>query len=295
MKRILITAALTTLTVVSVAPGIQAAARAPRRTGASTAPPRTSPGVTPLGTRVTVTPSRALLRSFVCERALDPPARAISITAVMRPLARTRRLQMSFTLLQRPPGASIWSAVVGPHLGVWVSPSSPPTLGRRPGDVWKVPFPVADLAAPASYRLQVSFRWLGRRGAVLATATKLTRGCWQPELRPALSVSSPTVTQDSVQAGYEVFGALVRNIGATAAGPFDVQLTYTHNQQSITDTRHVVRLYAHSMAGVTIDGPWCDPGSAVSLTADPAHLLDVYTRTGSTVTIVCPALPAGTP
>ena len=46
-------------------------------------------------------PSRAQLADFICQRALDPPVRAVSVTAVMRPIAGTVRLQMSFDLEQR--------------------------------------------------------------------------------------------------------------------------------------------------------------------------------------------------
>jgi hypothetical protein len=236
----------------------------------------------------TVTPTRAQLRSFVCARALDPPARAISVTAVMRPVTRTERLQMNFVLLQRS-GSGAWSSVAGPHFGVWISPENPPTLGQRPGDVWKVPFPVADLAAPATYRLEVSFRWLGQHGAVLATATRLTHTCWQPELRPDLTVPSLTVTPSQSRPGADVFSAPVRNTGATGTGPFDVRLTYTHGQQPVAKDRKLVRLGPYSGTSIVFDGLACDPGTNVTLTADPMHAVDVSSRSAASLTVSCPA------
>jgi hypothetical protein len=241
-------------------------------------------------------PAKARLRHFVCERALDPPARAISVTAVMRPVTGTRSLQMSFALLERASGSSSWTPVSGPHFGVWISPVGSPTLGRRPGDVWTVPFPVANLAAPATYRLQVAFRWLGRRGIVLATTTRLTQSCRQSELRPDLTVASVDVRQNLTRPGYDVFSTKVRNVGATAAAGFMVQLSYRHNQQSVTSTKVLVRLKGHSAATVVFGGPRCDLGTSVAVTADPGHVVDVYSRSAASLAVSCPATQvAGTP
>jgi hypothetical protein len=46
----------------------------------------------------TADPPRARLTSFVCQTALDPAERAISVTAVMRPLPRTGKMAMRFQL-----------------------------------------------------------------------------------------------------------------------------------------------------------------------------------------------------
>jgi hypothetical protein len=203
---------------------------------------------------------------------------------------------MSFALLERAPGSAGWKPVTGPHFGVWISPAGSPTLGRRPGDLWKVPFPVANLAAPASYRLQVSFRWLGRRGIVLATTTRLTQSCWQPELRPDLAVASIAVGPNPSRPGYGLFSTVVRNLGATAARDFSVQISYHHNQQNVTSTKALARLKAHATATVVFRGVTCDPGTSVTVTADPGHEIDVYSRSAATLVVSCPATPAaGTP
>ena len=43
----------------------------------------------------------AQLTSYVCQKALDPASRAISITAVMRPITGTEKMPMRFQLLKR--------------------------------------------------------------------------------------------------------------------------------------------------------------------------------------------------
>jgi hypothetical protein len=235
-------------------------------------------------------PPRVQLVGFGCHKALDPPARAISVTAVMRPVTGTRQLQTSFMLLEKAPGATVWSPIPGPHFGVWVSPTNPPTLGQRLGDVWRVQIPVADLGAPASYRLQVSFRWLGRQGAVLQTTRLFTKTCYQPELRPDLTVNSLRIHPAATIPGYDVYAAILANIGATGASRFTVQLTYSHNQSRVSENQTIQRLRSHATVSVVFSGAACDPGTVVTLTADPGDLIDVYSRSAASLDISCPAL-----
>src|ERR1700678_1302752 len=104
---------------------------------------------------------RAVLDQFVCQRALDPGQRLVSVRAVMRPLKGTRRMQLQFNLLSKAAPATTFSVVHGTGLGTWEDPTDPPSLGSRPGDIWRLSHPVVDLPAPASYRFQVEFRWIG--------------------------------------------------------------------------------------------------------------------------------------
>ena len=232
---------------------------------------------------------RSSLRDFVCLKSLGPAGRVISVTSVMRPLVGTQKLEMRFELLQRVAGSSAWSPLTGPHFGVWESPTNHPTLGQHPGDVWNVPFPVADLSAPAGYRLQVSFRWLGTHGRVIGTASRTTPTCEQPELRPDLTVNTVTIAQSVLHPLYDDFLAAIANTGATVAGPFSVQLTYTHDQASVTQVKTVTRLRAHAAKALTFFGLRCDPGTQVTVTDDPQDLIDVYTRANASLTVVCPS------
>src|SRR5438067_8767748 len=78
---------------------------------------------------------QAQLKDFDCQHAVDPPARGVQVTAVMRTLPGTRKLELRFDLLQRIKGSSRFVAVHGRHLGTWLTPKDP-TLGRVPGDTW---------------------------------------------------------------------------------------------------------------------------------------------------------------
>lgn len=229
-------------------------------------------------------PPRAALSDFVCQRALDPPARAVSVTAVMRPLAGTQKMAMNFSLVEKANGASSWSAVSGSGLGVWITPSDP-TLGQRPGDVWNVPHPVADLYAPARYRFSVRYRWTGDGGRVLGTATRVSAVCRQPELRPDLVVDSIAVTPDRDHAGFDDYVATIDNTGATSAGSFSVELS---DQGTVTD-QTVQSLDPRASTEVKLVGAACSAADPPTVTADPSDQVDVSSRARASLTAECPA------
>jgi hypothetical protein len=120
----------------------------------------------------------AALTDFVCRSASNPLDRVVSVTAVMRPLPRTRRMALRFQLLRKAPGARRFTPVSGGDLGRWRHPRDP-TLGRRPGDVWRLTKPVLDVQAPAVYRFRVTFRWIlagGRAQKTLYSPRCVQRG-----------------------------------------------------------------------------------------------------------------------
>jgi hypothetical protein len=227
-------------------------------------------------------PTRAQLRNLICQKALDPPARAVSITAVMRPLSGTQKLEMKFELLSRLPGATAFTQLSGTGLGIWISPVKP-TLGRRPGDVWIVHHPVADLSAPAVYRFRVSFRWRGAHGRALGSATKTTGSCRQPELRPDLLVQSFTAQPVAGHPKLDDYVAKIRNAGATAAGQFDVKFTDGSKAKSVS----VKRIGSHTTRQLQFVGPVCDSTAPPSLTVDPQGQVDDFNRANNTATAVC--------
>src|SRR5947209_8406908 len=197
----------------------------------------------------------AQLRDFVCQRALDPPARAVQVEAVMKPISGTRKMRLRFELLMKPKGQQSYSEVRGGDLGTWISPSNP-TLGQRPGDQWIVKKQVVDLQAPALYRFRVSFRWIGNHGRVLSTMTRLSPTCYQPELRPDLRVSSITVESVSGKPQLNRYVALIRNAGATDAGAF-----YVRFADGGTAKNHKVQsLASHSSIHESFVGPKCAYG-----------------------------------
>jgi hypothetical protein len=241
------------------------------------------------GTAQAAFPPRARLRHLVCQHDLDPAARAVSVTAVMRPLPGTVKLALRFELLTRPGGATSFSVLGGGDLGSWIEPGNP-TLGRRHGDVWLVNKQVVDLAAPAAYRFRVSFRWTGKHGRLLGTAVRRTPTCFQPELRPDLLVRVDAVHPVVGDPQRSDYFATIRNDGATAAGRFDVQ--FSPPGGGPVTTRAFDGLAAHSGLPVKFVGPACTPTSRPTITVDPSGEVDDANRANNTRTVVCPAAPA---
>ena len=108
----------------------------------------------------------------------------------MRPVTGTQTLQIKFSLSLTASGEPA-TAVVAGGLGQWLTPSDP-TLGQRPGDIWKLSKTVYNLGG-GSYQFSVAFRWLGANGKVLKTATLQSSSCAIKELRPDLAVRSVKV------------------------------------------------------------------------------------------------------
>jgi hypothetical protein len=238
-----------------------------------------------LGTAIAgaATPPRDELRAFTCQRALDPPARAVSIQAVMRPLSGTNKMQMRFQLMRQTRPGARFKLVRGRLLGSWVTPDDP-TLGQRPGDVWIVNHPVVNLAAPATYRFRVSFRWLDAHGKQLGSADQTSATCYQPELRADLIVRSLAVR--TLPSGADAYVAEIANRGRTGAGPFQVQFAGVGKApQSAT----ISRLAARSFTRQTFVAPACTPGSNLTVTVDPSHSIDESSFANNVLTMPCPS------
>jgi CARDB len=229
------------------------------------------------------TPPRDQLRSFVCQKAVDPPSRAVSIKAVMRPVAGTAKMQMRFDLMRKTRRRGPFKIVRGHSLGSWLTPSDP-TLGQRPGDVWIVTHPVVDLPAPATYRFRVSFRWLDSHGQRLSSASQSSPNCWQPELRADLLVRSLTVTP--LASGKSAYVAVIGNRGLTAAGPVEVDLA---GASTAPQARTLSTVGPKSSARQRFVAPACTPGASLTVTVDPSHTIDESNFANNTLTMPCPA------
>jgi hypothetical protein len=230
---------------------------------------------------------RDQLRSFVCQKAIDPPSRAVSIQAVMRPVSGTAKMQMRFDLMRKTRRGAPFRLVRGHFLGSWLTPSDS-TLGQRPGDQWIVNHPVVDLPAPATYRFRVAFRWLGSRGQTLSGATQSSANCYQPELRADLLVRSLTVTP--LASGQSAYVAVIGNRGLTAAGPVEVDLA---GVGSATQARTLGSVGPKSSAHQRFVGPSCTPGTGLTVTVDPSHTIDEYDFANNALTMPCPAPSSG--
>jgi CARDB len=228
-------------------------------------------------------PPRDLLRSFACQKALDPPGRSVSIQSVMRPVAGTAKMQMRFDLMRRTRLDAPFRLVRGRLLGSWITPQNP-SLGQRPGDVWIVNHPVVNLLAPATYHFRVSFRWLDSKGQQLSSAVLLSSNCFQPELRADLLVHSLTVTP--LPSGMDAYVASVGNRGLTAAGPVEVDLAGVGNA---TQAQTISTVGPRSSARQRFVAPACTAGDSLTVTVDPSHTIDESNFANNALTIPCPA------
>jgi len=234
-------------------------------------------------TSVSAEPPRTQLTKLMCVTALDPPSRAISVTAVMRPLKGTSKLQIKFQLYARSSSAHPFARVQGGDLNHWVSPSDP-TLGQRSADVWSVIKQVVDLKAPATYRVRAIFRWIGAHNKVLGMMSRTSASCYQPELRPDLQVKTINVEAVQGNPNRNAYVAVIRNRGATAAGPFQVQFI----DGSDVKSHSVATLPAHSTIHQRFIGPPCTSGPA-TVTADPVDAVDDYDRANNSLKVTCSA------
>jgi hypothetical protein len=231
-------------------------------------------------------PPRAGLHAFSCVKAIDPVNRSVGVTAVMRPLAGTRHMAVKFDLLVSHGRGTPVRALHAGDLGSWVHPSTP-TLGQLRGDVWNLQKRVVALHAPAVYRFRVHFRWQGARGPVIGAATRYSRRCSEPELRPDLVVRSIAVAADPNHPDQDQYTATIANTGNSGAGPFDV--LFATADGSTTATHTVSLLRAHSSRIETFSGPVCSSADTPTITADSADQVDDLNRSNNALQATCPS------
>jgi hypothetical protein len=235
--------------------------------------------------------SAAKIKGFVCQTAVIPAQRGMSIAAVMRPIPGTARMAMKFQLMRRTRRHGPSSSLAGPSLKTWLAPRNP-TLGSRPGDTWVVKHPVVDLAAPAYYRFKVTFRWLDSSGGVIGQTDRRSPICFQPQRQPDLAVTQGW--SSAAQPGR--YAAVVRNRGATSSSKFNLQVT-SDGMQLASSLNPLPSLGAHQEETVLLHGAACTPGQAVDITVNPTDPSADYDMADNTVTVTCPqptAAPART-
>lgn len=242
-----------------------------------------SVGAVAVAGAATPVPPRDELGAFVCQKALDPPARAVSVQAVMRPLTGTLRMQMRFDLMRQLAHGTAFTLVRGRLLGSWISPQDP-TLGQQPNDQWIVNHPVVDLPAPGTYRFRVTFRWIGAGGKRLGTATQTSPNCYQPELRADLLVRSLSVSP--LASGGDGYVAVVVNRGKTGAGPFQVELA---DAGGTPQTVTISSLGPRSSTRARFVAAACTAGSSLTVTVDSAQTIDEYDFANNALTVACPS------
>jgi hypothetical protein len=113
--------------------------------------------------------------------------RSATFTAHMVATDATQRMEVKIELQQRLRGETEYHTVAAPDLGIW--------RGSEPGvKIDNYVQQVTDLAAPASYRALVQFRWLSDKGRLLKRAELHTTHCLQPTLAGQVTQTSPPTT-----------------------------------------------------------------------------------------------------
>jgi subtilase family serine protease len=135
----------------------------------------------------------------------------------------------------------------------------------------------------------VWFRWLGAHNKVLGSSVRTTPSCYQPELRPDLEVKTIGVEAVQGNTNANAYVAVIRNRGATGAGPFQVQFI----DGSVVKTRSVSALAAHTTIHERFVGPLCTSGPA-TVTADPVDAIDDYNRSNNSLNVTCSSTAGAT-
>src|SRR3954454_11697542 len=120
-------------------------------------------------------------RLATCQTGPNATDRYAVFTGSMPRIGGAGTMAMRFDLFERQPQGR-FLAVSLPHWGVWEKTSKKGV----PGFIFTKR--VEQLAAPASYRAVVSFRWYDAQGRVVRRATRTSSTCVQPDWRPDLHV-----------------------------------------------------------------------------------------------------------
>jgi CARDB protein len=221
------------------------------------------------------------LRAKLSTCASGPAAsdRTATFVGSMPAVAGTKRMWMRFDLYARTPPATDFAHVKAPKLGVWQK-SAPGKVSS--GFVFTQR--VQGLTAPASYRVQVRFRWYGAGGKLLRSTTRTSATCKQPDQRPDLRAGVLDAVRGPLpdQATYALE---VRNDGRTAAPGFDVVLTLGGAEQP---AQRVAGLAAGAATTVTFVAPRCAPGSTLRFDLDAEDQVEESAEVDDVVERACP-------
>jgi hypothetical protein len=203
--------------------------------------------------------------------ACTPNERAAEFEARMGEVEGAARLRMRFTLQVRKPGQKAFHRVDAPGFRAWTT--ADPGVAR-----WVYTRRVEALLGPARYRAMVRFQWLDDHGETIAHAKRYSHACRQPDHRPNLKLKALS------REGKRRYVALVVNNGRTATGPFDLQLALG---DLTLDPVGVASLEPRAQRLVTLHGPRCETGTAITATADPLDLVDERSEADNALTITC--------
>jgi len=205
----------------------------------------------------------ATAKLTACATSLEQSGRFLVAEGRMRRVAGAARLQMRFDLQIRTPERSRWTVVDAPQFGKWTTADPAPrryVYSKR----------VENLAAPATYRMIVRYRWVSESGRVIARERRRTRPCRQPDLRPDLEpakVALGPVADD----GRRPYLVVVRNTGSSPAAPFKVSIGIGPESRTVDVAGG---LAPGAATQLELIAPACEPGGIVVAAVDPTGTVD---------------------
>jgi len=225
-------------------------------------------------------PGKTRVTVPVCHSDIAPLDRRITWVGEMSSRKPGDRMEMRFDVYMRTPTDPTWRLVSAPDLGIW-------NRAKAGTTAYKFRQKAVNLAAPASYKARVTFRWLGPKGDKVVKS-RTSKVCEQSDPRPNLRVVRLDATPlKGGQANYQV---VVRNVGGSAAsGPngFDVALAVDGVTQA--PNKNVLGLRAGESVQVNFRGARCTQGRTVRAAADPDARIDQSDRADDVLELPCPA------
>ena len=220
---------------------------------------------------VLAAPARAAAPATVELTSCEPDQRAAEFEARMGKVDDAVRLKMRFILQARKPGKRSFKRVAAPGFSSWTT-AEPDTsryvFTRR----------VEGLVGPARYRAMVRFKWISAHGTTVLTARRYSKACRQPDHRPNLKLKALS------HEGKHRYVALVVNNGRTASGAFELQVAVG---ETLLAPVTVASLEPGQQQLVTVFGPQCTAGTAITATADPQNLIDERSEIDNALTTTC--------
>jgi hypothetical protein len=142
-----------------------------------------------------------------------------------------------------------------------------------------------ELPGPATYRVQVRFRWLDSAGVVVRALRAASRTCAIPDPRADLRVTALQVRLgDDAQTNR--YAVTVRNAGRSDADASDLSLALPG---SAPITGLIGGLAPGAKEVLVLTGPACQPGETITVTADADDAIDEADEANDR-SFTCPAL-----
>jgi hypothetical protein len=204
-----------------------------------------------------------------CTHGATPAERSVTFEGRIAAIARSRRMQMRFTLQAHTPDEPAWDRVAVPGFGTWI------TAPR--GTRYLYDKRVEQLVAPGDYRAVVAFRWRDAQGRTVRREQATSRVCHQPDPRPDLAVVA-------LRAGAR-YVAVVANRGRGVAGPFTV--AFTRNGEPLGSVA-VSGLASGTTTDAVLRGaPACSAGDQIAAQVDAGDAVDEVDEDGNVLTVTC--------